>query len=366
MTTYGAYDAGLPCKNKACKSHGKPHPNCKCYQGMADGGDVVHYCESEKPHRRGCKYFATGGAVNEMDIPKHESPSHSASLYLANRGANGLLDLHFDSPEEAVDKYNSHVAKGNKHLNSKIDSLFGGNELDDEDTSKDQKKIHDWVSSGGITADIQKELDKAPLAMAKGGHVKEHMPLHPEALAEVYPEHNMLLQEAKGRVSQYLNQIKPQSEHAPRLAFDLPPDTREQKKKYDHALQIAVKPARILDEIRKGTITPDKLDHFRNMYPELNETMQKGLTKKIIAAQLKGERPSHRVRQGLSLFMSTPLSGELSPAHMQAAQAALQGVRGQKPSQGSGTSPAKTKGLEKADDSYLTANQAAASRQQKQ
>ena len=68
------YDAGLPCLNPNCKSHGKPHPNCRCYSGgeqfheggnMAEGGAVkrMRFCAHGKPHMEGCEY-ARGGTVH--------------------------------------------------------------------------------------------------------------------------------------------------------------------------------------------------------------------------------------------------------------------------------------------------------------
>lgn len=130
MTTYGAWDAGLPCKNPNCKSHGKPHPNCKCYGGHGDeagaaarkafgkklgakvakaghkavqtakgltkavkskgeafgsdvpnqwqfahGGEVTsNNCAYDYPHHPDCQYFQSGGSVNDIlqniDIPE--------------------------------------------------------------------------------------------------------------------------------------------------------------------------------------------------------------------------------------------------------------------------------------------------------
>lgn len=58
-------DAGLPCLNPHCKSHGQPHPNCKCYsgggpgsEGFAKGGEVskLRYCAHGKPHKEDCEY----------------------------------------------------------------------------------------------------------------------------------------------------------------------------------------------------------------------------------------------------------------------------------------------------------------------
>lgn len=53
-----------PCLNPNCKSHGAPHPNCKCYGGMSDGGEVEYYCAKGMPHEPNCEYFAEGGDIN--------------------------------------------------------------------------------------------------------------------------------------------------------------------------------------------------------------------------------------------------------------------------------------------------------------
>lgn len=65
-----AYDAGLPCLNPHCKSHGRPHPNCRCYSSgehFAGGGEVskLRYCAHGMPHDASCEY-AHGGGVSEQ------------------------------------------------------------------------------------------------------------------------------------------------------------------------------------------------------------------------------------------------------------------------------------------------------------
>lgn len=61
-----AYSHGLPCLNPNCKSHGKPHPNCRCYSGTlayARGGEVKdgsdqHFCHSKLAHLPNCDYHS--------------------------------------------------------------------------------------------------------------------------------------------------------------------------------------------------------------------------------------------------------------------------------------------------------------------
>lgn len=75
MTTYGAYDAGLPCKNPSCKSHGRPHPNCRCWGEMAEGGEAKLYCSEDRAHQPGCEYFADGGEVPQDQVVPDAAPT---------------------------------------------------------------------------------------------------------------------------------------------------------------------------------------------------------------------------------------------------------------------------------------------------
>ncbi len=71
--------AAGPCLNPNCKSHGQPHPNCRCYGpggpaaehgSMAEGGEVQmsHFCDSKSAHQVGCEYYADGGGIGN-DMP---------------------------------------------------------------------------------------------------------------------------------------------------------------------------------------------------------------------------------------------------------------------------------------------------------
>jgi len=54
-----ASNAGLPCLNPNCKSHGVPHPNCRCYSGgesFSKGGKVGHFCSTSREHQPDCEY----------------------------------------------------------------------------------------------------------------------------------------------------------------------------------------------------------------------------------------------------------------------------------------------------------------------
>ena len=154
-------------------------------------------------------------------------------------------------------------------------------------------------------------------------------------------------------------------EHQSKLAFDDKPDNTEQERTYRKALKLAAHPVGILDKVQRGTIEPEHLKHMNAMYPEFNDILQKKITNQIIKYQLDDKKPHYKVRQGLSSLMGAPLSAEMTPQNIIAAQATFLGTKPQQ-SQGGSAPQKKTAPLDKASQPYRTADQAAASRQQKQ
>lgn len=350
----------LPCKNPNCKSHGKPHPNCKCYGGMAEGGEVQNFCERSRAHDSGCEYFSNSGIVDQMH------PHHAIAGHLAHGGFVGLLKMDKDGD---LEKYERTVHRGHKTLDAGLDTIFSGQKLSpQEDRSKHHKYIEDWVDKGGISQALHEE--RSIQHMAGGGEVKPHeRVLNDHPVQQVYPEHNIALQEAKGRAANYLNALKPQ-DHIPKLPFDDAPDQGAKKKAYKSAVKIADSPLSVLREISHGTVDVDHILHLKTMYPEVHEAIQKKITEKIIKAQLEGKKPNAKIRQAMSLMMGVPLSGELTPAGIQAAQATFSKNRPQGQEQApAGDPPQKAKKssapLSKSDNAYLTGGQSLVSTQQK-
>lgn len=78
-----AANAGLPCLNPNCKSHGIPHPNCRCYSGgesFAKGGKVSsHFCSESRQHKPDCEYSPQGQDVRrgDMEMAKKEAKGRS-------------------------------------------------------------------------------------------------------------------------------------------------------------------------------------------------------------------------------------------------------------------------------------------------
>lgn len=360
----------LPCKNPACNSYGQSHANCKCYQNMADGGPTGSFCSSTNMHDPKCKYF-----IDAIDqIAKNmqgDNPEHTVNGFVAHQGMAGILGL---TQAQDLTKYNKASENGHRNMGKHIDALFSGEKVDDpKNLDQRKEKIKDWIKKGGVENSLQQEIyrQNSPVQMAEGGDVSQDPTegLYNPVLSELHPTQNLMLQSTKGLVSNYLKNLMPQS-NQPKLAFDDEPDTTQATKTYGQAVDIANNPLSVLKKINDGTIEPSDVKHLNAMYPELNTSLQQKVTQRITQAQLQGEKPNYAVRQGLSMFMGTPLSGELTPRNIQAAQAVFQNQQQQQQNQ----SPAKpvtkdkknTSKLSKSDQSFLTGNQALVARSQKQ
>lgn len=288
-----------------------------------------------------------------------------------------------------------HVANmvgGSKLIGGAIDGLFettpiaGKSILDSYGRENAKEDLKNFIGEGGVTQGLQEQIyeDNGADAMpqfAEGGEVKappkDAKKIQPilsedQGIAEHYPTHNVLLNTAKGRVSQYLNGLRPLP-HAAKLPFDHEPDQRQQQKSYDKALGIAVSPLRVLHDIKKGTVEPQDVKHLNAMYPELTSLLQKQITERVTKDQLDGKKPPYKVRQGLSLLLGAALSSEMTPGSIAAAQAVFAGpanTQGPQPSGGSQPSRAPSQAsmnkLSKSSQAYLTGNQSLIRRSQRE
>lgn len=271
--------------------------------------------------------------------------------------------------------YVEKVDKGTSLINNSLDAIFkaGSQQIVNHTKPKDIEDLKSWIEAGGTNQEIQDDIyeenaAKEPVNFAEGGPVEKQRRPRDDHMARTLPDQNILLQSAKGRISNYLSSMRPQKD-VPRLAFDDKPDDRMANKSYHKALEIAANPLSVMHHVSTGTIEPEQVKHLNALYPELVNHLQKKITDKIIKAQLEGKKPSYKVRQGLSMLMGTPLSGELTPSGIQAAQRvfASRGPEGQE-AQRAAPLPKHGKSmssLSKSDDAFLTGSQAREQRAQK-
>lgn len=434
--------AYLPCLNPNCKSHGKPHPNCRCYDGgtehFADGGIAGHFCSDSRAHKPDCEYFKDGGEVQPMGqtlqwLPS--DPQEAVASSLMHSGATHLLDgtlhgayadqnsglraldnkkisqklqEHLIAPTQSHDKMaaklgNKHtsskfaapilmhmsmngkhdgfhnilsyahgVSKGSKRIDSAIDGLFGGEDKAGvlSAGSKDEegrKRLDSFIKSGAL----QDQITRAgPQPFAEGGVVKNEKSIFSgtSPMEEHLPAHNMLIQQAKGRINNYLNSLRP-TDGPPTLPFDSKSKDHMKKMSYEKALDLANHPADILGQVKRGTITPEALGHFKGLYPEVHDHLSKKMTERIVQSQLEDSpKPPYHVRQAMSLFLGAPMDSTFTPASIQAAQATFilqkpqgQEAQPQKEHKKSGSKAA----LKDAPKALLTPDQSALVRQQR-
>ena len=258
------------------------------------------------------------------------------------------------------------VLQGAKQTSTALDAIFKGiNQQMAGPTSDELARqcdaVKEFIKEGQLTQQLQDEIGdmQSPAAFAKGGMVGAPV----DQFSKLYPEQNMLLNSAKGRVANYLNSIRP-LDNQPKLPFDRVAPEKDKNRQYDQAVRIAVNPSQVLGSVMKGNLTPDDMKHFTNMYPEVYRFYSKEMTKRILQTQLKKEKPPpYKTRQAMSLFLGAPLDSTFTPQAIMAAQSIYAPKQQPMPQ----SAPKKsTASLSKLAPSALTNEQARIRRQQNQ
>jgi hypothetical protein len=324
--------AYLPCLNPNCHSHGKPHPNCRCYSGgeeYAEGGSI---CDRRMAHEMGCKYYKDGGDIN-----------HSADFGAAMHATGGIMNAHKGKSPE---KHARNISSGHDKIASHIEDLFkSGSSAPPEPDKAANDKLDSQVADGSLQLPPEGDL----------GNIDQNQAA--------------MMGMTRGRVANYLQALKPNPAGSPHLAFDEPADDPNKQRIYQSALHVANDPSSVLSHIKAGTLEPEHTQHLGAMYPDTMSLYQRKATDRITQAQMDGEMPDSHVRAGLGQLVGAPLSGEMTPASIQAAQAVFAAPvpqQAQSPGgKGSGKQSASKKALTNSDKAYLTDDQARQERGQK-
>src|SRR5271166_2723687 len=112
--------AAGPCLNPSCNSHGSPHPNCRCYGGMAEGGEASEFCSENRAHQQGCQYFVDGGTVSFDALKADVSPTTVAAAPMK------FDDLKADAPKTDFDSLVDDSEKYSTPGQQAITALEGG------------------------------------------------------------------------------------------------------------------------------------------------------------------------------------------------------------------------------------------------
>jgi hypothetical protein len=279
------------------------------------------------------------------------------------------------------------IELGDTGMQAGVNALFTGANIGNlklfgPAEEKNIEKLKKFISEGGLNQQIQNSLQQSrpkatpnPQGFAHGG-VVEPQPepikkdagsnLHDSKLSQIYPEHAMIMAQAKGRVINYLNSLRPIDTPAS-LPFDTAHKDPEKERAYERAIHLADKPLSIVHHIQKGTLEPEQIDHMKQMWPEVYNSLSKKMTMKMAEARLNNEKmPPYHVRQSMALFLGAPLDSSMTPSGIMAAQAVFakqkmmaQALGNQKP----GKAKKDTSKLGQLTKEYQTNSQAAASRQ---
>lgn len=272
-----------------------------------------------------------------------------------------LKILSTDNPQAAsmAEQLGTALSKSARNIYNAVEPAFTGSmtQIVPMATEKQKQKMREMLDEPPPIAGADPYAPK----FAKGGEVGGHE--QQDHFATVYPEANVLMQNAKGRVHGYLNSIKP-SKLGPSLPFDSKTPQKAQERSYNSAIEYAINPLSIMNKVAKGDLAPEDMKHFVSMWPEVHSTISKKLTEKIVKAQLNGEKPNYKNRQAMSLFLGAPLDSTFTPQAIQTIQAtfALKQAAQQQPQ---ATTPKKsTAQLSKEPTAYLTGEQARTGRGQ--
>jgi hypothetical protein len=319
-------------------------------------------------------------AIKKFIVGEDMSPKILRALGKSNSDINAAAAtkaLSENAPESmgTALNYADKVERGAQKINTGLDNIFKigvPKAVDYVANESARNKVKKFIDQGGVNQQIQNQMQApkqrtaptGPPKFAEGGEVHTVQPdVQSEVgnLGAVYPQHNFMLNQAKGRVFNYLQSLKPQ-ENPNKLPFDEAPDTKEATKKYDHAIDLSNQPLSILNQVKDGSLTINDMKHMTSMYPELYKHLSKQLTAKISENQMKEERPNYATRQGLSLFLGAPMDSTFMPQNIQAAQSVFMK---QKASQQAPPMKAKksTGKMGEMSKNYQTQDQAAQSRQ---
>lgn len=99
--------------------------------------------------------------------------------------------------------------------------------------------------------------------------------------------------------------------------------TQAEKAKFMNYYAIATNPYSALEQVKKGTLTPDTIETLNSVYPQLYAEMKKTLVKHMSESSRSPASLPYSTKTMLNLFLGEHLSSSLNPQSLQANQAAL-------------------------------------------
>ncbi len=313
---------------------------------------------------------ATMSTLNEKTLGS-KLADYYVSGALTDSASHGLGALIGGGLAHSVGFHNGIGAVlGATHLGSYIKSAIGGiakSLLDKEANGSALKSAMDFAIS---TAKGESLVSKASKNLFKLGASKiatmpsnsqlqkldrqlKEVHRNPTSLLEsqnklghYLPDHSQAMDETVGRVTEYLNSIRPDTD--PKAPLDSKPvPSSTQKANYENALRIAENPLLVLDKIKEGKITASDIHSMSIMYPSLYNHLKFKILDDMTNHIAKGNSIDYKTRIGLSLFLAQPLDSTMTPTSIIAAQpktsSAPPPAQGPSPKKGAKSSPALQK-----------------------
>ena len=228
---------------------------------------------------------------------------------------------------QALD-YAGSVGSGAQCINQGLDYLFntGSNELANIATSPEEREaLKDFQNQGGVSSQMQQDANQQqPIMMpgyAEGGEVQAINPLNQPTneIASHWPTQNIMINATRGRISKYLDSMKPTPQNQLLLDSNRPDPQKE--KDYDRAIDLINKPLGVLKHIKQGTLLPPHVSAIKSVYPDLHAHLSSKITERLMQNKLDEEKkPPYKVRQALSLFLGGNVDSTMTQPNIMAAQ----------------------------------------------
>lgn len=298
-----------PCLNPNCNSAGRPHPNCRCYEKMAEGG--VAGCNG--PHDPKCKYHLPSDPSEIFQ----NAVSHQGLSNLIKQSSKSPLDTD-ENKHRGFDNYIDANRKGAKKYGNVIGSSLSKGKQDLSANPEDlQQHFDDFNSNPDSTFET-------------GSSISNVSPIHAADLATTV-----------GAASSYLQSIKPASTPNGPLSNPIPVSDL-QMRSYERQVHLVEQPLHIVEHIKNGTLLPKDIQTISAVYPKMYNRLKASVMEHIIDTKEAKKEIPYSQRLSLSMFLGQPMDPVMSQPAMLAAITANAPKPPPQPPQGKSKGSSKT------------------------
>jgi hypothetical protein len=125
------------------------------------------------------------------------------------------------------------------------------------------------------------------------------------------PDHGIKITSTLAQTANYLNRLRPREEKMGPLDPVIKPD-KYKVQEYRRALGIAQQPLMTLEYLKTKQLTPSDMNHLRNLYPELAQSLSDQLMGALVEHLSQDKEIPFELKSGLSLFLGQPMDSALN------------------------------------------------------